>query len=185
VRQLNRRITDLVLIILTATILINWVGGRVITSAAASELDGTYYFKRASLYTDGKLLDSEQPSLSASGTLTISGNNLVQIITVTINNTPVKTEAKGTFVDNGYYIRVTQDNANSYDVATISRGDLLVLFGGEEVDQWNKAVIPTLAQQGDDITRQANPSALQLPDGSIGIGKTIQYLREIGVINSQ
>jgi len=127
-------------------------GGRVTTiqplyplTSGSGTLDGTYRLTRTSIdFLHGQLFDTSIGNIVATGTMVISGNQLTQLITVTLSGTTNTVSISGTFVDYGAYM-VLSSNTTQSRATVISRNgplitEAIVAIGtnppSAEVDQW-------------------------------------------------
>jgi hypothetical protein len=119
-------------------------------AASAASLNGTYRLKRGTVdYLGGQLLDTAAGNLNAIGTMVISGNQIMQILTITVNGTSLSIGLTGTFVDYGAFIIFTTSDGRTTRAPVVTRnGSILATefispainanppFA--EVDQWER-----------------------------------------------
>jgi hypothetical protein len=134
-----------------------------------SPLDGTFSLIRGSLqFNVGFIIDSYQSNVSTSGTMTIAGNAITQLLTLTVNGQSNSVAYSGTFEDYVAGVRVYQPELPlPTDVTLIERGSKVVTFlnnnylGGAfaEVDQWEKVSGPTSIQAASVESQNYMPSS--------------------------
>jgi len=106
----------------------------------SNPLDGQYALFRASvIYPSGLIVDTEDDSVSATGTMVIDGNSISQTITVNIDGESMTVIAQGTFVDFGYFVQV-RDEVGIRDSVLLERGNTIETLANvasmAEVDRW-------------------------------------------------
>jgi len=111
-----------------------------------ASLDGTYRLKRGTVdYLGGPLIDTANGTLNATGTMTITGNQITQTVSVTVNGSTVTLTFSGTMSDFGSYV-LLNSNGLVGRAAVIARGALVITETNNaahgatpsyaEVDQW-------------------------------------------------
>jgi hypothetical protein len=156
-------------------------GGRVVViepffpPSVTSNLDGTYVLTRITAdFVGGALWDTETGTITATGTMVISGNRITQSIDLIVNGSPLYLSASGTFTDYGSYIVVVQDGGTTRASLIVREGGRIVTEtisgadGGRppatEIDQW---ALVSSATPTDTASKIA--AAKRRPPGQSGI----------------
>jgi hypothetical protein len=142
-------------------------------SSVASTLTGTYQLVRSSVQcADGSIVDTEQPNISATGTMTIDGSTCTQTLSLTVNGVTVGGTFSATCLDNGYFLRIT--NSVTYDVVVVRRDRSLItetyvpgVSAGDcaEVDQWVKVSDSVASSQSASTQEQPTRAEPRLGSG--------------------
>ncbi len=97
-----------------------------IIGTSTGSLDGTYDLTRTTLSrSTGAVLDTAQGNITASGAMTISGENISQNISITTGGTTASRGDNFTFVDHGSFLTLTSGNV-SHDVTVLQRDPVLI-----------------------------------------------------------
>jgi hypothetical protein len=147
-------------------------------SSVVSTLSGTYRLVRSSVqYPNGSIVDTEQPNISATGTMTINGSSCTQAIFVTVSGVTSGGTASATCLDNGYFLRFT--DVATHDAVLVRRDRSLIteshapaIFKNDfaEVDQWVKISDTAASTQRESAEEQ---SARAAPTVGTGAGLAI------------
>lgn len=113
-----------------------------------SPLDGTYTLARASItYNDNLIVDTAGGIISVEGTMTITGNVVTQVVSITFNGEVSNYASSAELGDYGYYWELIEEGyPDPMYLALVERGQKVVTefntnqIGGDfsEVDHWVK-----------------------------------------------
>jgi len=150
-------------------------------------LDGTYTLTRASVFfNDSSIADTASGELSVEGTMTIMGNAVTQVFTITINGDVTNYAASAQMEDFGYYLQLQEEGFPIPTFAVlVERGDKVVTdinanaVGGDysEVDHWVKVAGATPAIQAMSVADQPFVVASGRPGSLLGDVLNAQGMR--------